>query len=137
MGLLDQITDAISGGAQQVQDTLGNAGGALGGLLENTGGLSGLVEKFNQAGLGETVQSWISQGENLPISLEQIQSVLGPDTLNALAERVGVDPAQAASWLSDNLPEWVNQLTPDGQLPDVGGLLDQGVAAVKGLFDRF
>ena len=94
MGLLDQITDAISGGAQQVQDTLGNAGGALGSLLENTGGLSGLVEKFNQAGLGETVQSWISQGENLPISLEQIQSVLGPDTLNALAERVGIDPAR-------------------------------------------
>ena len=49
----------------------------------------------------------------------------------------GADTGQAASGLSDNLREWVNQLTPDGQLPDVGGLLDQGVAAVKGLFDRF
>ena len=137
MGLLDQITDAISGGAQQVQDTLGNASGALGSLLENTGGLSGLVEKFNQAGLGETVQSWISQGENLPISLEQIQSVLGPDTLNALAERVGVDPAQAASWLSDNLPEWVNQLTPNGSLSDLGGVFEQGVSAVKDFFSKF
>ena len=137
MGLLDQLSDALSGGAQQLQDTLGQAGGALGGLLESSGGLSGLVERFQQAGLGETVQSWISQGENLPVSVEQLQAALGPDTLSALAEKLGVDPTQAASWLSDALPQWVDQLTPDGQLPDVGGLLEQGVSAVKGLFDRF
>src|SRR5574343_154541 len=106
MGLLDQLSDALSGGA-------------LGSLLESSGGLSGLVERFQQAGLGETVQSWISQGENLPVSVEQLQAALGPDTLSALAEKLGVDPAQSAILLSNALPQWVDQLTPDCQLPDV------------------
>lgn len=137
MGLLDQLSDAISGGVQQLQDTVGQAGGALGDLLKDSGGIDGLVERFQQAGLGDTLQSWISQGENLPISAEQLQQVFSADTLNSLAEKAGIDPAQAGEWLSANLPEWVNQLTPNGSLSDLGGVFEQGVSAVKDFFSKF
>lgn len=136
MGLLDQLGEVFSGGAQQLQDTLGQTGGALGDLLQDNGGIAGLVERFQQAGLGDTLQSWIGQGENLPISAEQLQQVFGADTLNSLAEKVGIDPAQAADWLSNTLPAWINQLTPNGSLADAGGVVEQGLAAVKGFFGK-
>lgn len=96
-----------------------------------------LREAPSEAGLGDTLQSWISQGENLPISAEQLQQVFSADTLNSLAEKAGIDPAQAGEWLSANLPEWVNQLTPNGSLSDLGGVFEQGVSAVKDFFSKF
>ena len=56
-------------------------------LLQNSGGVDGLVERFQQAGLGDTLQSWISQGENLPISAERIAAGVRADTPNSLAEK--------------------------------------------------
>ena len=50
MGLLDQLSDAISGGVQQLQDTVGQAGGALGDLLQNSGGVDGLRSEERRVG---------------------------------------------------------------------------------------
>ncbi|WP_047392527.1 YidB family protein [Chitinibacter sp. ZOR0017] len=110
----------------------GEQGAALQSLLESQGGVSGLVEKFQSGGLGEIAQSWIASGENLPISSEQIQAVLGNETVANLASKLGVDPEQAAGTISNLLPQLVDQLTPNGQLPAGNDLLNAGLDMLKG-----
>jgi uncharacterized protein YidB (DUF937 family) len=87
-------------------------------LLQQSGGLTGLIERFRRAGLGNQVASWVSTGENLPVSGEQVHQALGPDVLNQLAGQLGMDPAQVSHGLAQVLPNLVNQMTPDGQVPD-------------------
>lgn len=82
-----------------------------------TGGIQGLVAKFQAGGLGDTIQSWIAKGENLPISADQLRAVLGNEQLTALASKFGIDPQQAADKLAALLPVAVDKATPDGQLP--------------------
>jgi uncharacterized protein YidB (DUF937 family) len=105
----------------------------LKGLLNNPelGGLSGLVSAFQNNGLGETVASWISNNANLPISTEQIQSVLGQGPLQDLASQMGLSTDAVASTLSERLPGLVDQLTPNGQLPS-GDLMSQGLGLLQG-----
>ncbi|RXZ43968.1 YidB family protein [Crenobacter cavernae] len=112
----------------------GGVSGAVQQLLERNGGLSGLVEKFQQGGLSEVVGSWVGTGENLPVSAEQIQSVLGNEQVTALAEKVGIDPQQLSANLAEYLPQLVDKLTPNGALPEEGGLLSHGLDALKGFF---
>ncbi len=136
MGLLDSVMGAVSGQLQQ-QGGLGNV---LGGLLAadgGQGGLSGLVEKFNQAGLGAVVASWIGNGQNLPVSAEQISNILGSDAVANVARQLGIDPAQAAGQLSQMLPGLIDKLTPNGAVPQ-GGLGNAGdlMGALGGLLRR-
>ncbi len=135
MSLLDQVAGALSG-AQS---------GANGDLLATImqlvndpkhGGLPGLIQSFQHGGLGEVVNSWVSTGQNLPISADQIKSVLGGSSLQDLAAKLGVSPEQAAGSLADILPQAVDTMTPNGQLPAGGDLLAQGLDMLKkgGLF---
>lgn len=124
MGLLDSVMGAVMGQVQQQ----GGVAAVLGELLANDGqggGLRGLVEKFNEAGLGEVVGSWIGKGDNLPVSADQLKEVLGGDLLGKLAGQLGVDPAQASGQLADLLPGLVDKLTPQGVAPE-NGLGDAG-----------
>mgnify|MGYP001578970123 CR=1 FL=1 len=124
MGLLDSILGAVTGQAGQQ----GGLTEVLGGLLANNGemgGLGGLVSKFQQAGMGEVISSWIGKGENLPISAEQISSVLGRGALGKIASQLGLDPSQASGQLSQMLPGLIDKLTPDGVAPQ-GGLGNAG-----------
>jgi uncharacterized protein YidB (DUF937 family) len=66
------------------------------------------------------VQSWIGTGQNLPISPEQLQQVLGGDTVAGLARQLGLSPQDASQGLAGLLPQLVDQLTPQGQLPQNG-----------------
>ncbi len=119
MGLLDSVMGAVMGQVQQQ----GGMGAVLGQLLANDGeggGLRGLVEKFNDAGLGEVVGSWIGKGENLPVSADQLKEVLGGDLLGKLAGQLGVDPSAASGQLADLLPGLVDKLTPQGVAPENG-----------------
>jgi uncharacterized protein YidB (DUF937 family) len=119
MGLLDSVMGAVMGQVQQQ----GGVPAVLGELLANDGaggGLRGLVEKFNEAGLGEVVGSWIGKGDNLPVSADQLKEVLGSDLLGKLAGQLGVDPAQASGQLADLLPGLVDKLTPQGVAPENG-----------------
>jgi uncharacterized protein YidB (DUF937 family) len=116
MGLFDSVISAVT---EQVQQQ-GGFDQMLNGLLVNNpelGGLGGLAEKFNQAGMGGIIASWIGKGENLPISAEQISSVLGSGTLSNLARQLGIDPEQASGQLAQMLPGLIDQLTPHGTLP--------------------
>jgi uncharacterized protein YidB (DUF937 family) len=114
MGLLDSI---LSG-----QNQSGNTGGAnpllgvLTGLLAQNGGLPGLLSKFTQAGHDDKVKSWVSTGDNQPISSEQVQNVIGSDQISAIAAKLGVDPAQAAQLVAKFLPAAVDKLTPNGHV---------------------
>jgi uncharacterized protein YidB (DUF937 family) len=116
MGLLDSMLGAVSGGNTE--------GGALSAVMTNLltqhGGVSGLLEKFQAGGLGQVAQSWVGTGQNLPISADQIQAVLGNEHVAELAGKLGIDPQQAAQHLSNFLPQLIDKLTPNGQLPADG-----------------
>jgi len=132
MGLLDQVVGALGGmqggGQGGGQAELINAVIGMLGQGGQGGGLAELVGKFQRGGLGDVVSSWISTGQNLPISAEQLHSVLGQDTLDGLAQKTGMARGDLASQLSQLLPQVIDGLTPNGQLPhgglgDIGGLL--------------
>jgi uncharacterized protein YidB (DUF937 family) len=130
MGLLDSLIGAASqalGGAQGGQQQGGQVGGVdlgglIGGLLNNgavQGGLTNLLQQLQAGGLAEHVQSWVSQGSNLPVSADQITAALGGagGMLGQLAQHLGQSHADTAGQLAQALPELVNHLTPNGQLP--------------------
>lgn len=87
--------------------------------------MAGLAEKFGQKGLGDLAASWIGTGANASISPEQIASVLGSGPVADFAARLGISPEQASETLAGLLPQAVDKLTPNGQVPDISGVLDQ------------
>ena len=135
MSLFDQVVGALSTGESGGQ---GNLLQTVMHLINNpqTGGLQGLIQSFQQGGLGDIVNSWVSSGQNLPISAEQIQSVLGGSGLQELAAKLGISPAQASGSLAEMLPQIVDKMTPNGEVPQGGDLLAQGTDLLKkgGLF---
>jgi len=135
MSLLDQALGAFAGGQSGDNSALLQTVMQLVNNPQN-GGLEGLIQSFQQGGLGEIVNSWVSTGQNLPISAEQIQSVLGGSSLSGLAAQLGVSPEQASGSLADMLPQLIDQMTPNGQMPQGGDLLAQGLGMLKkgGLF---
>lgn len=136
MGLLDSVLGAMKGG-QQAQGGAGGLGKiisivannpqllqAVSGMLANDGthgGLGGLVSKFEQAGLGNVINSWVGNGQNQPVTGDQLTKVLGSGAISAIAAKLGVNSGTAAGQLSSVLPELINHLTPQGQAP-AGGL---------------
>lgn len=96
---------------------------ALSLLADNgqAGGLSGLTARFQQAGLGNVISSWIGSGENAPITGTQIQQALGDQQLQQISEEAGLPKDEAADQLSGMLPDLVDRLTPSGHIPE-GGL---------------
>jgi uncharacterized protein YidB (DUF937 family) len=136
MGLLDSVVGALAGGQSGGSNPLLNI---VMQMISNpqSGGLGGLVQSFQQGGLGDIMNSWVSNGQNLPISAEQIQAVLGGGKLQDIASQLGVSTEQASGSLAELLPQMVDKLTPNGQIPEGGGdLLAQGLDMLKkgGLF---
>jgi uncharacterized protein YidB (DUF937 family) len=98
----------------------GGLGGLLGGLLAGGaggGGLGGLFDQFRQNGYGDHVDSWVSPGQNRGIAPDELSQALGPDTLDELEQQTGLPRQQLLSELSEELPDAVDQFTPDGRLP--------------------
>ena len=132
MGLLD-LVKGVAG------KFLGGSGGAQNPLLDialglinnpKVGGLTGLLETFKSKGLGDAVSSWISTGQNQPVSGEQIQHVIGKEQIQQIAEKIGISKGEVSSGLASILPEIIDKLTPNGTLPE-SGLLQQGLSLVK------
>lgn len=86
-------------------------------VIADHGGVSGLVSKFEQGGLGSIMQSWVGTGANAPISPDQIHQLLGPDLLQKLAGKTGLSTADLAHKLSQVLPDIVDKFTPGGVIP--------------------
>jgi uncharacterized protein YidB (DUF937 family) len=93
------------------------AGGALGGLA-GLGGLGALLERFQQKGHGDEMQSWIGTGENRPITPDALSQVFDGNELSQIASQAGVSEDEARVGLSALLPQIVDQLTPEGRVPD-------------------
>jgi len=94
---------------------------AVGGLL-GEGGLSSLMKKFDAAGLGDKVKSWVGKGDNLPVSGNDIKSVLGSGQISAVASKLGISSEEATSKIAGLLPTIIDKLTPDGVVPDPDAL---------------
>ena len=134
MGLFDSIIGSATGAAGADHPGLLDA---VTSLVNNrdSGGLAGLVETFRQKGLGDAVASWISTGHNLPVSAEQMQVVLGNGQLQAIAQKLGLSLPDAAQALAHALPQVIDRLTPNGQLPE-GDLLEQGLSILRGFASK-
>jgi uncharacterized protein YidB (DUF937 family) len=91
------------------------AGGAAGGILNN--GLKDLLNSMAQNGQGDVAGSWVGKGPNQQISPADLNKVLGDDTVTSLAEQAGLSKVELLSGLSQQLPQFVDHLTPDGRLP--------------------
>ena len=87
-------------------------------MLQQNGGLGGVLERFRQGGLGQHADSWVSTGQNMSLSAEQLQQVFGSSTISDLASRLGMSENQAGSAMAQVLPEVINRLTPAGQVPE-------------------
>ena len=121
---LNQLESGQNQGGSSQAELLQLAGN----LIQQHGGIEGLMAKFGQAGLGEHIASWVGNGSNLPISAEQIQAVLGSH-IEQYAQQTGQDGPSVAAGLAQILPNLINQLTPNGQ-PVGGNVLESGLRAV-------
>jgi uncharacterized protein YidB (DUF937 family) len=79
--------------------------------------LSSITERFRESGLDKQVQSWISKGENLPVAGDQIERVLGSDVVASIAGKLGITQVEAADEMAEAVPEVVDEMTPEGELP--------------------
>jgi uncharacterized protein YidB (DUF937 family) len=119
-GLLRGGSAAGTGAGGGLGDLLkGPLGGILGGAAAGTilnGGLGDLLKQLQQSGQGDVVHSWVGSGPNKTISHTDIESALGADTLDALAGQSGMQRGELLAGLSQELPRFVDALTPDGRL---------------------
>lgn len=130
MGLLDQLAGGLlsSLSGNQQSNLTSNI---LQMLIQNAGGISGLVQSFSKNGLEDVISSWIGTGRNVPISADQLTNIFGKDQLQKLAESSGIPQEQAGSVLADLLPRIIDTLTPDGKAPE-GDLMNLGESLLKG-----
>ncbi len=129
MGLLDSLLSSVLGGG----NTSGGQQNALVQLATSLiinhssgNGLAGLAQQFDQQGLGHLMQSWIGTGENHAISPDQLHQVLGAEQVQQFARQNGMQGSQVTTALAALLPQIINGLTPQGQVPhqnDLGGML--------------
>ena len=137
MGFLNDLIGKVVGVAKDSQAQEGGLLEGVMGLLTNreTGGLDGIMQTFDQQGLGDIISSWVGRGDNLPINPEQIQEVLGSDVIQQLAEKSGISFDAAKTQLADLLPSLIDRLTPEGKIPE-GDLLTKGMELFQGLFSK-
>jgi uncharacterized protein YidB (DUF937 family) len=105
------------GGGGGLGDILGGILGGAGAGTALNGGLGDLLKQFEQNGQGDAARSWVGTGPNKAISPQDLEGALGGSTLDALAQHTGMGRGALLSGLSQNLPRFVDQLTPDGRLP--------------------
>ena len=107
MGMLDGLLGGIVGAGMV---------SVVNGIIEQHGGLQGVVSQFERNGLGATVQSWVGTGPNQTISQDEVHKVLGPQLLQQLSEKSGLSVQDLTQKLTHVLPQTVDRLTPDGTI---------------------
>lgn len=108
MGFMDGVLGGVVG-AEMAQ--------VVGHMIDQHGGVQGIVAQLESQGLGGTVRSWVGNGSNLPISAQQLQQALGSGKLQELATKFGMDPQTLAQKLAQVLPQAIDHLTPGGAVP--------------------
>jgi len=110
MGMMDGLLGGIVGAGVV---------SAVNSILEQHGGLQGVVNEFEKNGLGATISSWVGTGPNQPISPGDLRRTLGPDLLQQLAAKTGISVQELTEKLAHVLPQAVDKMTPDGAIPKV------------------
>jgi uncharacterized protein YidB (DUF937 family) len=130
MGLLDSLLGSVLGGGDDKKQMLaGLVGQLLSGQSSAPGapqGLGDMVQQFQQKGLGDLIGSWVGTGANQPATADQIHQALGPDTIQHFAQQTGLGGPQVSALLAQILPQMVDKLTPNGDVPhanDLQGML--------------
>ena len=119
MGMLDGLINSALGGM------LGQGGQAQSPLLhmalqvlQQNGGVEGILDKFRQGGYADQAASWQSTGQNIPVSGSALQEVLGSGTIGQIAQQLGMSHGDAAGGLAQVLPQLIDKFTPNGEVPD-------------------
>jgi uncharacterized protein YidB (DUF937 family) len=129
MSLFDTIGSLLGksdGASTNVPEAL------LAALGNQEGGLGGLIQKFQTAGLGGTISSWVGTGENQAVAPDALHGVLGNDLVQQIAAKTGLPVDQLLPQIAQHLPQLVDGMTPNGEVPAGGSLLDAGLAFLKG-----
>lgn len=124
------------------QELLGDKMGDLGGVMEALSGLTsgegldiaGIAEKLKEGGLGDQVTSWLGDGDNAPVSADEVTSAIGSDKIGEMASMLGVDASSAAETLSQVMPSLMDKLSSGGSLLESAGGNPMDIA--KGLFGK-
>jgi uncharacterized protein YidB (DUF937 family) len=141
MGLLDSLLGGLGG---QHADQFGNPSQqgslmdmATGLISGQPGGLSGLLDQFRSAGLGQQADSWVSTGQNMPVTGDQMSSALGHGQMQNMSQKLGLPPGAVAGALAMVLPMIIDRLTPKGQVEpqhQAGNDLSSTLASLKSTF---
>src|SRR5262249_7599041 len=133
MGLFDQLLGGVIGefGTTQQKGSLMDL--ATNVIQSQPGGLSGLLNQFRSAGLGAEADSWVSTGQNMPVSGSQVTSALGQGNVQSMAQKLGLPQGAMAGALAALLPIVIDQLTPKGHV-EQGGDLSSTLASLKSKF---
>jgi uncharacterized protein YidB (DUF937 family) len=129
MGFLDEMASKAVASAGSSSNPIVSAVLQL--IQNQPGGVSGLLQQFHEKGLGDLVNSWVSTGQNLPVSPDQVQHVLGTEQVQQVAANAGIPAQLASSKLAEYLPMIIDKLTPNGQMPEQSGLLESGLNLLK------
>lgn len=131
--------DIKSLAAGMLAKKLGGNNDAIGGVMDQLLGsgdkmdLGSLVSGFKDKGLGNVAESWLGDGENAPVSADQLKDVLGADQISAAASKLGTDEGSLLSGLQDALPQLVDKASSGGNLLDSVG----GVGGLAGMAKKF
>ena len=161
MGSLGDLLGGLMGGGAGPAGGLGGLGGlgsggsSLGGLgggkgalmamllpmamqwVKRSGGVSSVLDRFQQKGYSQQAASWVSTGENESIAPQAINQVVGSDELSRLSQQLGVGADDVASGMAHILPQVVSHLTPQGEVPlDADNRLDNGISNLDQLMSQ-
>ncbi len=132
MGLLDGVLGNLMGGQQSggANPLLQIAMQLLQQQSQSSGGtLGGLMDAFQKAGMGEQLNSWIGTGQNIPATGDQMTQALGRDKIADIARQLGMSHGEVSGGLADMLPQLIDKITPDGQLPQDHNMLQDALSA--------
>lgn len=131
MSLLQKVAGAVVSKFSGDQDQAHLVEAAMR-LFNDHGGLQGILDKFTENGMAEEVTSWVSTGENLPITAMQVQKAIGKPALNEIAREFDLPPKVIAGKLAKYLPTVVDRLTPNGKVPRTqSGLLLHALSMLR------
>lgn len=151
MGLLDGVLGNLAGsllgggGGQQggnplmqiaMQMLMHQGGGQSGSQTQqgvdpnaaSMGGLGGIMDAFQKGGLSHITDSWVGTGDNLPVSGDQLSQVLGSDKIGAIASQLGMSHGDVAGQLAQMLPQLINHITPNGQVPQDHNMISDALS---------
>lgn len=131
MSLLHKVAGAVVSKFSGDQDQAHLVEAAMR-LFNDHGGMQGILDKFTENGMAEEVTSWVSVGENMPITALQVQKAIGKPALNEIAREFDLPAKEVAEKLAKYLPTVVDRLTPNGKVPRTqSGLLLHALSMLK------